>query len=107
MIEAGDLVGGIVGAGLGWYVGAKRSFKRLPPWPDMRLMRFAGERPDHYVEVRDIGRSSVPARLWFGRDFRYVVQHYRGAELIENMRYRNPHDALERFEQIKTSGLAR
>lgn len=91
-----DVIGAWLGGSIGgWLVGAKRKVKRMPVWRDMRLMKLTGERPESYIETRDTGRSSLLTRLVFGSDYRYIVRTHKDGEVVEDLRYRHAHDALE------------
>lgn len=102
VIEAADeILGGAACVAGGYWMGVKHSVRQLPAWSSMRLVKLTGERPDNYVETRDTGRSSLPARLWFGRDFRYVVRRYVNAEVVEDVRYRHVDEALKAHDESK------
>lgn len=83
----------------GWWLGARRTMKRVPPWSALRLVKIDGEVPDDYVETRDIGRANRVARAFFGRDFRYIVRVFHDGAIVEDIRYVDPHDALDRHER--------
>lgn len=101
MIDAADeIVGAVAFTGTGYWLGVKHSVKRLPPWSSMRLVKRTGTPPDDYIETRDTGRSSRLARLWFGRDFRYVVRRYIDAEVVDDVRTRHVEHALEIHEKL-------